>query len=228
MGVFNVNFRDLVNQIAPHFLRKDEFLRLLFSKIKPLTDINNDGVIVESFGQVDSSLYQFTLFINNFLNFDARTIFLEKFLNQVYDPVNEGIVIVNDNTTHVQYLFNDAEQKPDVFMYNQWDATISYVDAPEDFVFEDNVIYKANAASLNKQPPNASFWDVQGPITFLFNFDDVFPFDYRIDIPLSITGQTNYSNERIKSQINLFNSAGRTYQGVQKGNITNVFFDSIT
>ena len=197
----------------------------MFSAIKPLKTINNDSIVVESFGQKNSSLHQFILFITNFLNFDARTIFLEKFLNDFYDPVNKGIKIVNDNTIRVLFLFNKAEERDDFFMYNSFDATISYVIG--EFAFKDNKVFEANAPSLNKPPPDTNFWDFEKDITFMFSFSDEFPFDYRVEIPLGVTLQPDYSNDRIKSQINLFNAAGKSFEGVEKGNITNQLFKFI-
>ncbi|KKN24450.1 hypothetical protein LCGC14_0894750 [marine sediment metagenome] len=224
--MFNIDFKDIIFQLTPHFLRKDNLLRFMFSGIKPLKTINNDGVVVESFGQKNSSLHQFILFIANFLNFDARTIYLERFLNDIYDPVTEGIVIVNDNTIRVLYLFNKAEEREDVFFYNNWDSTIAYI--VDDFaVGTDNKVYQANTNNTNDEPPSGN-WDFVKDITFVFNFQDEFPFDYRVEIPLGITLQPDYSNERIKSQIRLFNAAGRSFEGVEKGNITNQFFNSLT
>ena len=266
--MFNVDFKDVLFQVDPHFLRKSNFLKLMFSGVKPLKTLNNDGVVVESFGQKDASLHQFILFITNFLNFDARTIFLEKFLNDIYAKVTEGwdvqkayligdkiifnaqnyialtnntgkqpelnpvdwettgIEIVNDNTIRVLFLFNKAEEREDFFMYNNWDSTIAYI--VDDFsVATDNKVYQANSNNTNDEPPSAN-WDFLKDITFVFNVSDEFPFDYRIEIPLSIRLQPDYSNDRIKSQINLFNAAGRSFEGVEKGNITNQLFNSLT
>lgn len=228
MSIFNINFRDIANQYTPHFLRKNDLLRYLFSAVKPLSTLNNDGVEVESFGQKNPTMFQFELFIKNFLLFDARTIYLEKYLNDRWDPTNQGIEIINNNISEVLYLFNDAEQSDPVFFYNNWDAAIDYIASPEDYAVQDNTVFKCIADNTNQQPPNVTFWEVDSTITFLFNFEDVFPFDYRIDIPLAITGQINYSNERFKNQVRLFNSAGRSFEGVEKGNITNQFFNSLT
>ena len=266
--MFNVNFKDVIFQLTPHFLRKDNFLRFMFSGIKPLKTINNDGVIVESFGQKDASLEQFILFITNFLDFDARTIFLEKFLNDVYAKVTErwliqksyligdkiifnaqnfialtnntgkqpdlnpvdwettGIERVNDNTIRVLFLFNEAEEREDFFMYNNFDSTINYI--INDFSVKNNKVFKANAASLNKPPPDTNFWDFEKDITFVFNVSDEFPFDYRIEITLEIRLQPDYSNDRIKSQIKLFNAAGQSFEGVEKEDVTQQLFNSLT
>ncbi|MCH7928751.1 MAG: hypothetical protein IID03_12360, partial [Candidatus Dadabacteria bacterium] len=54
------------------------------------------------------------------------------------------------------------------------------------------------------------------------------PFDYRIEIPLEIRLQPNYSNDRIKSQIRQLNAAGRSFEGVEKEDVTQQLFNSLT
>lgn len=215
--MFNIDFKGILFQLTPHFFRTDEdLLRRMFSAIKPLQNLNNDLKIVTSFGQKNSSFYSFVLFIRNFIRFDARTIYLEKFLNLIYDSSFERIFIVNTNVLGVLYLFNKIEEREDVFFYNNWDSAFDYKinDLPitGDFVAFENKIYQAKTDNDDKQPNlNPSDWEFVKEITFLFNFVDVFPVDYIVDIPISVTLQPNYSNERIKSQINLLNAAGRTF-----------------
>lgn len=265
---FNIDFKDIKFQLTPHFLRKDNLLKLMFSSVKPLKTINNDGVVVESFGQPNSSLHQFILFITNFLNFDARTIFLEKFLNDIYAKVTErwfittsyligakiifdgqnyialtnnvgrqpdlnptdwettGIEIINDNTISVQYLFNNAEQGDDFFMFNNFNTSIAY--SLDDFVAFENKIFQANTSTSAGESPTTTpaKWDFEQDIDFLFNFSDNLPFDYRVEVPLGVRLQPDYSNDRIKNQIKLLNAAGRSFEGVEKEDITEQLFNS--
>lgn len=268
--MFNINFKDIKFQLTPHFLRRENLLKLMFSAIKPLKTINNDGVVVESFGQPRSSLHQFILFITNFLNFDARTIFLEKFLNDIYAKVTEawdiqksyligdkiifdgqnyialtantgkqpdlnpadwettGIEIINDNTIRVQYLFNNAEQGEDFFMFNNFDTSISY--SLDDFVAFENDIFQANTGTSAGESPTTTpgKWDFIQDVGFIFSFSDEFPFDYRVLVPLGITLQPDYSNDRIKNQIKQLNAAGRSFEGVIKETPTIKLFNSRT
>ncbi len=241
MSRYNVNFRDVVNAVTWFYLRTARTLSLLFSLIKSLQTLNNDGVVVEALGQDSPSFFQLVRHIQKFVIFDARTLYLQKYLNDIYDPVLKRIVIVNDNTSHVIYIFNLAETTDSTifYLYNSWDATVAYkqgsappAETDADFVLNDfdNHIYHAilTAGNTNKRPDlNPLHWVDDGLITFLFNNEDSFPVDYRIDIPLSVTLQPDYSNARIQSQINLLNLAGRTYNGVELGNVTNVFFTNI-
>lgn len=220
--MFKVNYRDLLNQVIAWFLRGDKFRNLLYSAIKPLSELNDNGVTVEFFNQKDRSFYQFTRFISNFIQFDARTIYLQKYLNDRYDPSNEGIVITNNNTTaDVIYLFNQEENQEPVYFYNNWDATESYVIG--EYAVSGNHIYRATSASSGDQPPSAN-WSDEGIMQFAYNNEDIFTPDYTVEVPNLVTTQPDYSNERIQAQINFFNSAGRTYQGVVKENPSIILF----
>lgn len=217
--MFRVNYRDLVNQVIAFFLRKDKFKNILFSIIKPLSTLNNNDTVIEFFDQKNQSLFPFTEFITNFLNFDARTIYLQKYLNDRYDSTNEGILIVNNNTTlDVVYLFNSAENADPTYFYNNWDTTISYVaGGTPDRIMYKNIIYLSAANSTGVIPlGNPAEWTDEGEMQFLFNNEDIFTSDYTIEIPQLVTLQPDYSDERIQAQINFFNAAGRTYQGVVK------------
>jgi len=174
---FNTDFKDVIFQLTPHFLRKDNFLKLMFAAIKPLKDINNDGTPVESFGQKNSSLQQFILFITNFLNFDARTIYLEKFLNDIYNKVTE-----------------------------EWDIQKSYL-ITDQIIFDAQIYEALTANTGKQPDLNPADWETAGieiindntiRVQYLFNkaeegtdfhmfnnWDSAF--DYKINI-LPITG----------------------------------------
>ena len=209
--MFNINFRQLAFQTIAWFLRKANWLRFVYSAVKPLRDLNNDGTPIESFGQKSPSMFHFQRFIKNFLRFDARTIYLQRYLNQIYDPVNEKIKIVNDNTFQVRYMFNDAEQQAPDYFYNKWQAATSYVASPADFVYLTNKVFKCTANSTGDQPPNISFWEDQGVLIHMFNKVDTFIADYIVEIPLVVTLQPDYSTEKITAEINQLNAAGRVF-----------------
>ena len=113
-------------------------------------------------------------------------------------------------------------------MFNNFDTSISY--SLDDFVAFENKIFQANTGTSPGESPTTTpgKWDFEQDINFIFSFSDQFPFDYRVEIPIDITLQPDYSNDRIKSQINQLNAAGRSFEGVEKGNITNQFFNSLT
>ena len=211
--LFRITYRTLAKQAIAWFLRQPLFLRLLYSIFKPLQKLNDDGVPVRAFGQDNPSLYQLERFISNFVAFDARTIYLQKWLNDYYDPVDQRIVINNNNNLPFQYLHNKAELTTAFYMFNNWDSTIAYVASPEDYVHYKGFIWVSIVNGTNKEPDSQpSFWTKFDEIEYFFNVSDTFPVDYIVEIPISVEMIPDYTTDRIVSQINLFNAAGTTFE----------------
>jgi hypothetical protein len=216
--MFQVNFNDLVNQLTPWFFRKPKYLKYLFSLSKPLSELNNNGVPIQFFDQKNQSLYQFTLFIIRFLQVNSTTLVLQKYLNERWDSTNEGIVIVNNNQDIlVKFKFNLSEQHVPNYRYNGWDSTVDYAASGEFVLANDGNVYESNTTpNLNSEPPSAN-WDlISTEKEYIYNRADIYPVDYTIKIPILVTNQLNYSNERFMSLVQFFNTSGRTYQGIVK------------
>ncbi len=211
--LFRITFRTLAKQAIAWFLRQPLFLRILYSAFKPLQTLNDDGVAVRAFGQENPSLFQLERFINNFVAFDARTIYLQKWLNDYYDPVKERIVINNNNNLPFQYIHNTAELATRFYMFNNWDSGTAYVASPEDYVHFKGFIWVSIANGTNKEPDSQpTFWTQFEEIEYFFNVADTFPVDYVVEIPIAVEMQPDYTTARIVSQINLFNAAGTTFE----------------
>lgn len=209
---FRITFRTFVKQATAWFWRQPLILRLLFSMIKPLQELNDDGVAVRAFGQTNPSLYQLWRFLNEFVAFDARTIYLQKWLNIFYDPVLERIEIANNNNLPIQFLFNKAENAVEFFMFNNWDSTKSYISSPEDYVQHVGTIWTATANSTNKTPVTGSaFWQDFDDVEYFFNKNDTLPPSFTVRVPIAVEMNPEYSTERITAQINIFNAAGRDF-----------------
>jgi len=265
--MFKINFKDLSTQLSPHFFRQPIYLKYLFSLIKPLSDINDNGNPVMFFNQgnlsnteykgiysdqktysignrvlfegvayknivnittpeafteanwirsTNRSFFPLTIFITRFLQVDASRLKLQKYLNELWDSTNEGILIVNNPTVDVLYRFNNAEQHDDEFDYNAWDSTVDYAATGEFVLANDGNVYESNTnPNLNNEPPSAE-WDlISTAKEYMFNEADEYTADYTVKIPILVTLQPDYSNDRFKAELDFFNAAGRTYQGVK-------------
>lgn len=103
--MFSVNFNDIVNKLLPIRLQTIRNRSLLYAMIKPLQSLNTNFVILRNA-------------INYKLLFNAQVIYLEHFLNDLYDPVNRGIYIQDTANIDYKYLFNKNENRP-VYIYNK-------------------------------------------------------------------------------------------------------------
>ena len=112
--MFSIDFRQLVYNILPHFLRKAGALAYLYAAVKQLKDLNTT----------------FTTFRNttNYnLSFTGQTIYLEHYLNDQFDPVGSGIYITNLNNNPYNYLFNVIEAGPEQYVYNTAEGNPYYL-----------------------------------------------------------------------------------------------------
>jgi len=213
--MYKVNFKDITNQLSPWFFRVPRYLKYMFALIKPLSELNDNSNPIQFFNQKNPSLYQFTIFITRFLQVDASRLVLQKYLNELWDATNEAIVLENNTVVDVKYKYNNSEPSDANYKYNAWDSTVDYAASGEYVLASNGNVYESNTTpNLNNEPPHAN-WDlISTADEYLFNEADIYTADYTIKIPVLVTLQADYSNERFKSIVDYFNSAGRTYQGV--------------
>jgi len=215
---YKINFKDLSAALSPWFFRAPIYLRYMFALVKPLDELNDNSIPIQFFDQKNPSLYQFTIFITRFLQVNASRLVLQKYLNELFDPTNEGILIVNNAVIDVTYRFNNSEQHDEDFDYNAWDITVDYAASGEFILAPDGNVYESKTTpNLGNEPPNGSFWDlISTAKEYSFNEADEYTADYTIKIPLIITTASNvdYSNEKFMAIVNQFNASGRTYQGI--------------
>lgn len=206
--LFRVNFRTLILQLLPFFLRFPKLLRFLFSAVKPLQELNDDGVIVRDFGTDNPSFYQLSQFIDEFVAYDSRTIYLQKWLNNYYDPFDERIEIINNNNVPY-YLFQLSEEEEPRYWYNQWLAATAYVVG--NYVYNDGFIWVCIANSTGDEPPATLFWQQSEVMTYIYNDTDIDLSDFTVRVPIAVASQPDYSEARITSHVNLFNAAGTSF-----------------
>lgn len=121
---YNINFRTLVKRRLPWRFRKPNLLYLIYAIIKPLQKLNSATISVDGF----EGLNTFCLRIKEFLLYNGQTIYLERYLNQLYDPVNEGIYIVTTGGAFISYLFNKLELATKIYLTNKVESgTITYM-----------------------------------------------------------------------------------------------------
>jgi len=212
---YKINFKDLTSQLSPWFFRAPIYLRYLFALVKPLDNLNDNSEPIRFFDQKNPSLYQFTIFITRFLQVNASRLVLQKYLNELFDPTTEGILIVNNAVIDVKYKFNASEQHVPIYKYNAWDSTVDYAASGEFILAPDGNVYESNTTpNVNNIPPSAE-WDlISTAKEYLFNEADIYTPDYTIKIPVLVTLQIDYSDDGFKAIVNQFNAAGRTYQGI--------------
>lgn len=104
--MFNVDFKDIVLKWLEPDLRLPKILDFIYSMMKPLKSINND-------------FQAFRNHVNYKLLFNGQVIYLERYLNDVYDPINRRIFITDAIRKPINYVYNKLEDKPKIYVYNE-------------------------------------------------------------------------------------------------------------
>lgn len=210
--MYNLVIRTILRLLTPWFLRGAKYMRLMYSIGKPLQTLNNNGVIITDFDQAGASLFQHNQFINRFVACDARTMYLEKWLNLYWDMPDEGIVINNNNALSIHYLFNTVEAADPVYFFNDWDASISYTASPPEYAVYEGYVYVCISNSTGDQPDiSSSKWAVLDELEYHFQSGESSGYDFTVEVPLAVTMQSGYSTEKITKHVKNFSAAGRTF-----------------
>lgn len=107
--MFNIDFRKLLYNLIPHFLRGPVNLSFLYALQQPIKALNDLFV-------------SFRLNTNYKLQFTAQIIYLEHYLNDKFDPSGRGIFITNIEENDFTFIYNKIEQKPETYYYNKSEA----------------------------------------------------------------------------------------------------------
>jgi len=110
--LFSVSLLNLVEWIIPPFLRKNRLKGLLIA-------------FKAGFEVLKTDLLNKRSDVKYFLQFTGQRIYLERFLNDKFDPFNRGIIIENASFITPKYVYNAAEQRQR-FRYNQSEAVEVY------------------------------------------------------------------------------------------------------
>jgi hypothetical protein len=140
--MFSVDFYKLSKRFIPYFLRKPAFVALLESAVTPLNELNSDFVdLVE---QIDTKL-QYT----------GQVIYLEEYLNSLYDAVQKRIFITDGFFNDFLFIYRKAELNPKTYIRRKSEGAAptylykkteintqaSYIiNIPSDVVFDTNII----------------------------------------------------------------------------------------
>lgn len=124
-----IDFNNLINKLLPISKRKDRVVAFLYLILHPIKTIN---ILFDLFKKdIDYKLI-----------FNGQVIYLEHYLNDLYDNTNRGIYIVDGSRTNQNYVYNRAEQIPSLVLYNRAENTPVYFINNNEVVEEVNFIIK--------------------------------------------------------------------------------------
>lgn len=100
-----IDFNNLINKLLPFSKRKDKLTAFLYLILHPLKAVN--------------IMYnQFKADTDYRLIFNGQIIYLEHYLNDLYDNTQRRIYIQDTANSTYNYIYNAAELLPPLFVYN--------------------------------------------------------------------------------------------------------------
>lgn len=109
---YSIDFLKLIGDNSLHYLRTSFWLTWLFALLKPLRQIN-------------LSLVQFNQKVIYDTAFSPSVIYIEHVLNDLFDPSNRGITIVDGDNLPTAYTFFHTELGEVVFSWNESETALS-------------------------------------------------------------------------------------------------------
>lgn len=176
--MYNTDYHKLINQLLPSFMRKARLIELLKAAVEPLK-------------QLHATFDAFRAQVSEKLKYNAQVIYLTKYLNSNFDPINEGIWI--EDTANVDFYFvaNTAENKP-LYLYNNYKSYINY--AIDDYAAVPvagigTQLFKALQANTASDPlTNPLDWEYQGLVRYMRNVAEYeSDNDYIVWVPATVS-----------------------------------------
>lgn len=193
--MFNIDFNKLINDNLDDFARKPKRVSFLRACLRGIKDLYNDFIAFRD--EVFAKIYH-----------TGQVIYLEKRLNDKYDPVNIGIWIDSDLTDSPFYLNRKSEIVPPKYLYKKWRYTLAYVIGLFAITNTNNRVWRATANNTNNQPPNVTYWANHAGVRYLRTKADFFnAINFIVYVPVAVTFDIN----EMKAIILYYKQAGKNY-----------------
>lgn len=192
---YNIDWNGFLQALIPRWMRKIRlytWLELLLHPIRTLQAISQ--------GTIEQHIYEMQL--------TGQTIYLEKGLNDRFDPIDRLIYIVNSIDLTQFYLYNKVEVQPPVYFYNKWDLSVTY--AVGEFAAYDGQIWVCILASTGDAPIlGSSYWSVHSEFKhYLINRNESGNlFDFIVMVPIALV----YDENEMRALVNTYKLAGKSY-----------------
>ncbi len=160
-------------------------LDLMYSILKPLKTVNVLFVA-------------FRLAIQYKLQFNAQIIYLEHYLNDLYDPAKRDIYIEDTANIEFNYLYNTIENRPPIYLFNNNNIDSLYNSSET----SSSIVSNASEAS-----PLYLGSLIGMPFYFLNNSEYANQVDYIVMVPVGIS----YNELLMRKQILTYNQAGKRF-----------------
>lgn len=191
--MFNIDWSRLVAMLTPPFWRQPNRAAWLLYLAYPVRLAHARFMAFKS--EVDLLNY-----------YNSQIIYLEKRLNDKWDPVGRGIYIDNLADLDRMYIFNKIEGKLTTRVFNKWDPTILY--GNNNMVTRNRKIYVSQAPTINQDPAVNPVWRFVRDQVVARNKAE---FDLQNDFIVYVPSGVTFNQSEMKAVVNLYKFASLRY-----------------
>lgn len=215
--MYNVDWDLLVSNLLPWYKRKQKVKDYLHVLIQPLKQLHSQFITYR-----DDTLYSLAI--------TSQVIYLEKYLNDkfnagqpargasvtvgLYNGVPSGIYISSpSNAIYPVYLWNKAEERPRVYLYNKWSRYVTY--SVGEFAVYGNSVWKALATTTDEEPDVTPLkWQFHKDRLYLYNKSELgAQYDFIVNIPTAVGLVSNADfAAKVTAALNVYVIAGLRFQ----------------
>lgn len=138
------------------------------------------------------------------INSDGSLIYLENYLNDLYDPTARTITIENVNTWTRLYLYNRQELKPKTYLYPRFEPATPYI--PNDYVNQSYKRYISVWFTTGSTPPSADWTEVTDRLYVRDRFEYFGTNDYIVHM-----AAVSYVETNVRAKVKQLNPVGKRY-----------------
>lgn len=192
--MFNINWRKLYTENTPNEWREIRSSTWFYLVYLP-------------FRLMYATFLKFKTETDYLNNYNSQIIYLEKRLNDRWDPFNKLIYIDNIADLSRNYLFNKIEARPTTYFYNKWNAAYAY--QVGDLVVYKLKVYECLVPNIFAQPDNATiFWKYVKDAPILRNKTE---YQLQNNFIVYVPSAVIFDENEMRATINLYKYAGLNY-----------------
>lgn len=191
----NINWLKIIKENIPFDLQNLWIIDFIQILISPFKKIHQEFLM----------MYQVYVYK---IRFNGQVQYLEKILNDKFDPVSAGIYIIDGNPAIPNYIYIQSESNPPIYLYRKWNSAVNYTTGQ--FSIEGNKVYKSLSSNTNKLPStNPTDWDYEKEVTFIRRTSEFYiQFDFIVKVPSSLV----FNLVSMKAIIDFYRLAGKRYK----------------
>jgi hypothetical protein len=191
----NINWLKIIKENLPFDSQNSYTIDLIKMLISPFNKIYQEFLV------------QYQVYVYK-IRFNGQVQYLQRILNDKFDPVNGDIYIMNGAIGTPKYLYRNSESKPPFYLYKKWKVGATYYTG--NFALDENKAYKALSNNVGIKPSlNPSDWQFVRDVTYLRRKTEFYiSFDFIVMVPSTLT----FNLVAMKAIIDYYRLAGKRYK----------------